>query len=328
MNTHDDTDRELRAAVRAYGADVRPSDRLGAIRARTHASTATGSRTGWWRSPWLLAGGAGVLAAGIIAAAVSAVSPPSSTDGVSGPSSTSETSVTIYTVGVFRDAWLFPEEVAVASTSDDSAVGAVEGLLQHDGSSGRSSPWAALPDSVSVRSVTAGRDRVVVDFSGPVDESPIPGEASYAYDPRLTVQQLAFTLRELPGFSDLPLVVTCDGEPVDRVLGIELGPRPVLADPAVLSPILIDSPVDGATVSGPVRVTGTSDTFEANVAWEVLRGDRAVEQGAAMGGSYGERRPFRFRVRLAPGDYTIRAYELSAEDGGLVTEDTKTVTVE
>lgn len=201
MNTHDtdtDTDdradRELREAVRSYGESVQPSDRLGAIRARTRGATAAGSDTEWWRGPWLLAGGAGVLAASVIAVSVLVIGPSQS------------------------------------------------------GS-----------------------------------ETPVAGPS---------------------------------------------GNEQTSAEPEMQPSILIDSPADGATVPSPVLVSGTSDTFEANVVWEVLQDDEVIEQGDTMGGSYGKRRPFRFDVQLAPGEYTIRAYELSAEDGSLVVEDTTAITVE
>ncbi|MDQ3415611.1 MAG: Gmad2 immunoglobulin-like domain-containing protein [Actinomycetota bacterium] len=208
MNTHDDTDRELREAVRSYGRSVQPSDRLGEIRARTRgasaagAGSAAGSRTGWWRGPWLLAGGAGVLAASVIAISVIAIGP--------GPSGS---------------------ETPAAGPSGD----------------------------------------------GQTSAEPSPSAS---------------------------------------------------AQPGVQPPMLIDSPAGGATVSSPVSVSGTSDTFEANVTWEVLQGDRVVQDGSTMGGTLGKRRPFTFDVQLAPGEYTIRAYALSQEDGSLAAEDTKAITVE
>ncbi len=205
MNTHDTddrADRELREAVRSYGESVQPSDRLGAIRALTRGATAAPARTGWWHGPWLLAGGAGVLAASVITAGVVLIGP---------------------------------------------------------GLGGNGTPAADRPTGAQTQA-----------------------EPSPTTDAR----------------------------------------------PGVQPPILIDSPTDGATVPSPVQVSGTSDTFEATVVWEVLQGDQVVEDGHTMGGTLGKRRPFTFDVQLAPGDYTIRAYELSAKDGSLVAEDTKAITVE
>jgi len=101
----------------------------------------------------------------------------------------------------------------------------------------------------------------------------------------------------------------------------------VRADPAAISPIIIETPTDEATVSSPVTISGTSDTFEANVVWEV-RGDGTAKDGTTMGGTMGERAPFEFTVDLPPGDYTARAFAESAEDGGVVAEDTTSFTVE
>jgi hypothetical protein len=186
--------------------------------------------------------------------------------------------------------------------------------------------WASVPDSVDVASVREAEGRVVVDFSGPVDDPWPTSEPSWAFDPALFSQQLVYTVQtELD--TEAPVAVTMDGDATDTVLTHPVGPQPVEADPAALSPVLIDAPAARAEVSSPVTVRGTSDTFEANVVWEVSRDGDVVEQGTTMGGTMFDRRPFRFTVELSPGTYTVRAFETSAEDGSLVAEDSRTFTV-
>jgi len=331
MNTHDDIDRELRQAIRSYGSGVQPAERLGAIRARTQGASPAGARTGWGGGPWLLAGGAGVLAAAVIAAAVVLAPSPEVTGGEPPVAAPSERAMSVYYVtGGTTPAHLARERVTAEDTGDPG-LDAVRAML---------ATRPADPDYVNgydlttgsgpitgVNAVTETDGVITVDFTQSIWD-PYPTVDCVCPDSATVIQQAVWTAQEALG-SQSPVAFTVDGRPA-RGIWLEPTPRPVQADPAALAPILIDSPADGATVSSaqPVRVSGTSDTFEANVAWEVQQGDEVVEQGSTMGGSYGKRRPFRFSVQLAPGDYTIRAYELSAEDGSVRAEDTKDVTVE
>ena len=93
--------------------------------------------------------------------------------------------------------------------------------------------------------------------------------------------------------------------------------------------MLIDLPADGAPVYSPVTVQGRGNTFEGNVEWQVRdAGGAVVRHGHETAGSYGEFRPFWFTVDLPPGEYTARAFEMSAEDGSLYAEDTTSFTVD
>ena len=321
-----DLDRDLHQAIESYAASVQPTDRLSAIQARTREPEAEhGRRT------WLLAGGSALVAASVVAAAVVLAPSDDPSDPATGsrddnaPVAGASREFTVFALAAVGDRGrLYPSEVGTAVTGD-AGMGAVRSLLDAK-PQGQVNVWASVPDSVDVASVTEANGQVVVDFSGPVDDPWPASEPSWAFDPALFSQQLVYTVQaELD--TDAPLIVTMDGEPTDTVLTHRVGPEPLEADPAALSPILIDAPAEGATVSSPVTVRGTSDTFEANVVWEVSRDGDVVEQGTAMGGTMFDRRPFRFTVDLPPGTYTLRAFETSAEDGSLVAEDTRTFTV-
>ena len=82
--------------------------------------------------------------------------------------------------------------------------------------------------------------------------------------------------------------------------------------------ILIESPLPGETVTSPIKVTGTSNTFEATMRLEVRRGSQVLtgETVTATSGS-GQRGTFSatLDVEAAPGPITLVAFEPSAENG-------------
>lgn len=84
--------------------------------------------------------------------------------------------------------------------------------------------------------------------------------------------------------------------------------------------ILVEAPAPGAEVRSPLRVSGTSNTFEATVEWLVTDWDgRIVKEGfttaTAGTGTWGT---FAFEVDLgglAPGRITLVVFESSPKDG-------------
>jgi hypothetical protein len=83
--------------------------------------------------------------------------------------------------------------------------------------------------------------------------------------------QVAYTLTEFPTVKRVSFML--DGEAVDVFSGegIILEKPVTRADYEDLMPaIVVDSPAIGATVSSPVKVTGTANVFEANVTAELL----------------------------------------------------------
>lgn len=316
MTDHDDSDRteaELRSAVRSYAEDLHPADRLAAIRARTRDGSPS-ARTAWWRGPWQLAAGTAVAAAAVVVGAVVLVGPDPATNGGDTPAAAAgdRRDVTIYvTRGVGDNMWLYPRQVTTRDTGDP-ALDAVRALAELESSGAILPALAACGFDLDPRSVDIGERVVTVHFAGEV----IPPGACLTYKRGIEArrQQLAWTVRSAIGWQG-PVRATPGG-------------RVVRADPAALSPILIDSPADGETVSSPVHVTGTSDTFEGTVLWVVTRADGGRSQaGDAMGGTLGERAPFEFTLALRPGEYTLRAFAESPEDGSLFAEDTTAFTV-
>lgn len=296
-------DAELGTAVREYGHNVEPADRLGAIR----RATAERPARSW--QPWVLAGGAAVVAASVVMGTLLLTGPSETKDApVAATAST-----TVYKVEqVGENFWLLPERVDAADSGDEVAD-AVGALIADTDAGQADDRWIGCSWG-HLDAVVVAADMVTVTLAGsqaPCEVDPGAEEAQF--------QQLAWTVREAVG-TDLPVVLARDGEPIT--------PQPIVADPAALSPVLIDEPADGSTVTSPVALRGTSDTFEANVPWQVLQDDEIVANGSTMGGSYGERRPWRDTVELPPGEYMLRVWEDSAQDGSLRAEDTVTFTVE
>jgi len=322
---------ELRSAVRSYGESVHPADRLGAIRARTQGTQAPAS-TAWWR-PWVLAAGAGLVAASVVVGAVVLVDTSGDEPPVAGGA---ERQVTMYYLidapGVLRQP---PDHLAMETmtTADSGNPGldAVRALLRTrpsdpDHMNGFNFMRLESAPITDVTSVTASGGTITVNLTEDVWD-PYPGVDCACPSGEIITQQLVWTVQDALN-SDDPVAVTVDGEPA-RGIWFEPLDGPVQADPYALSPILIDSPADGATVSSPVTISGTSDTFEANVVWEVVRDDAGVAKGGTtMGGTMGERAPFEFTVDLPAGDYTARAFAEDMETGGLFAEDTVAFSVE
>ena len=94
--------------------------------------------------------------------------------------------------------------------------------------------------------------------------------------------------------------------------------------------MLIESPAQGATVPTTFTVTGRAATFEANVVWELKRGDATVRNGFTTAQECCTLTPYSFTVNAPPGDYTLVVHDTDESDGeGIGTsQDTKDITVQ
>lgn len=87
---------------------------------------------------------------------------------------------------------------------------------------------------------------------------------------------------------------------------------------------------EGALLERPFLVTGLACTFEANVPWEITQGNKVIASGAQTAG---EACPVRskFEINLSnltSGEYVIRVWESSMEDGSLINQDTKSFRID
>jgi hypothetical protein len=175
-----------------------------------------------------------------------------------------------------------------------------------------------------------GRPAILVALEGGSDLAELPADMS-AEDARMALQQLVHTAQAVMQ-QRLPVSFTAaDGVPLRRLLGTEVVDGVDAADPMqVQSTVWIITPQDGDEVGGTFTVEGRGAFFEANVSWQLLRGDEVAKEGFATAEEGMTLSPYRFEVEgVEPGDYVLRVYDadMSGGEGNGEAEDTKRVTV-
>ena len=136
------------------------------------------------------------------------------------------------------------------------------------------------------------------------------------------LQALAQTVAAAGSTGDATRVsVEVNGEPAMTV---------AVADPVgTFAGIWVLTPEQGTSVHSPVAFTGMAATFEGNVAYEIRGADGVVARGATTTtGGMGVWSEWSFNQRLAPGDYTLTAFDEDPALGGRRDVDTKTFTVQ
>jgi hypothetical protein len=177
-----------------------------------------------------------------------------------------------------------------------------------------------------VRDVRLTHDALTVDLDGEVLHRPAGlSEAGAA----LAVQQLVWSAQSATG-STLPVTFLVDGGPPETVLGVASGQPVPRSSDEWLAQVQVATPSDGATLDSPFTVTGRASAFEANVQWELMRGDTVVKRGFTTAEECCTLSPYSFEVTAAPGAYTLVVHDEDASGGAEGTgpvEDTKRVTV-
>jgi hypothetical protein len=97
----------------------------------------------------------------------------------------------------------------------------------------------------------------------------------------------------------------------------------------VLNPVSIISPGQSMMLKNPIAIIGEACTFEANVAWELLKDGKSIAKGSTLAQSAcPDRSSWKlFPANLASGSYTIIAREISPKDGSISAIDSKDFTV-
>ncbi len=151
---------------------------------------------------------------------------------------------------------------------------------------------------------------------------------------RLAVQQLVYTLQGVQQ-ERAPLRVELDGR-ATTLLGIDTSRGVTNAPPLdVLALVNVTAPAQGATVSGSFTASGRASSFEANVPWQVRRGDAVVLEGFATAAGWMDKLyPWETTVDVSgldAGEYTFVAMTddpSGGAEGPGATEDTRTIVVE
>jgi len=156
----------------------------------------------------------------------------------------------------------------------------------------------ALPENTELKNVTTKDRRMTVRFSRNLD--------------RVARAQVVTTLTQFPSIHDV-VIVTPSGStrPLDR------------ADFEALMPaVLVENPIPFAQVRSPLRVSGSSNTFEATSQLELLdaNGKLLASKTVTASSGTGTRGTFSvsFRFKAPAGAATLVSYEESAKDGSRI----------
>jgi hypothetical protein len=175
----------------------------------------------------------------------------------------------------------------------------------------------AIPDGTEVVGVDLDGGVATVDLSGTFDD----GGGSASMFARLA--QLVFTATQFPGVDGV--LLRLDGEPVEVFSseGIVLeGPQRRQGYEERAPAILVERPAPNDVVTSPLRLTGSANTFEANLQYELLDADgaRLAEGFTTATCGTGCRGTFAVDVFVdAPaGPGTLVVFESSAEDGSRI----------
>ena len=137
-----------------------------------------------------------------------------------------------------------------------------------------------------------------------------PGDMSAA-EARAAVEQVVYTMQAAVQ-ERAPVQFRTADNPIDQVFGVPTS-EPLANGPMldVLSHINLTAPEQGTVVDdGTLEISGVGNSFEANVGWEIRRGDDVVMDGFATMDGWMEPKLFPFETTadvsdLDPGDYTF-----------------------
>jgi hypothetical protein len=145
----------------------------------------------------------------------------------------------------------------------------------------------------------------------------------------ISAQQLLYTIvAGAPKIDGLQLRIA--GVPVTSLWGTPI-PATIPLSPSwqVFGHVWITAPLENATVASSVVIKGEASVFEGTVTWQLMshggllkHGIVTADQGAPARGLWSLT-----LEGLAPGQYAIRAYEVSAKDGTITHVDEKLFTV-
>ncbi len=316
MTDIDDTSGDrLRRLLREEAATMTPSDE-GLERIREKAAEEPSAARRWAplvaAAAVLLAVGAALLfwprggtgqTAGPVASASGGSSASTSPSGTTEPT-LAPRAVAAYVVGSSEGRSRLYREFA-QSTVADPVQAAVNTMLSTPADPDYSTPWPAGTTATVQRSGAAVQVSLSADPSGQAD---------------LAVQQVVYTVT---GADTAVTAVTVETPAATypnqvRAPGVD-----------VIAPVWLLSPTQGATVTSPVKLSGTAAVFEATVNWDILGADgTVVKQGyatATVGAP--DRGDWSASVVLTAGSYEARAFMLSPQDGRMQWIDSKTFTV-
>lgn len=351
---HGSEDERMRQLLDDAVSDVEPRESLDAIRSRTAVTPLRARR------PWILGAGAAVVATAATVAAVAvmggnpgtttaqdpgfaapsspAADPDAADPDAADPDASEQVTVPVYYVGdTSRGPRLFREFHRVQSNGPDpvtpalnEAVGTqpVDGDYRTDWPAGTSVDHTTLDGTDGTDGT--GADGVITIFvenpqtnlhDRPADIT--PEEAA------LAIEQLIYTAQGAAQ-TRAPVQFMLDGGRTDTLLGVPTSEPLAQGDPTdVQALVWIIDPAEGDDVRSPFKVSGLANAFEANVQWELMRGDTVVDSGFTTAQEAFTLAPYAFTVDAPAGDYTLVVHDSDPSDGeGFAPwQDTKNITV-
>ena len=330
MTTPPSNDSDLRSLFDDAVSDVHPQGGTSEIRARTERPSA-----GRWVPLTVAAAVATVvvIVGGAWLAQQQSGDAPAAGPGSTAREPTSQPSsddrrrldVPVYYVGgTAAGPRLFAEAHPVMDASGTELQAAVQEALT--GSPLDPDYENPLGDLGVTATAAAKGGQVTIELSEPLSRPPGMDEE----EAQMVVQSLLWTAdAAAPGSG--PVSFTVDGAPATEVLGIDTSaPAERASADSVLSTVSVATPAEGAVVPTRFEVTGQAATSEANVVWELKRGEEVVRHGFTTARECCTQSPYSFEVTAAPGDYTLVVHDTDESDGeGIGTSaDTKRIKVE
>lgn len=195
---------------------------------------------------------------------------------------------------------------------------ALEQLVE--GPSAEERAWGlgtSIPEGTTLNGVSLADGIATIDLSTEFDD----GGGSSSMLTRLA--QVVFTATRFPTVKGV--LFELDGAPVTTFSseGIVLdGPQRRADYEEQAPPILVETPAPGDVVTSPLRLAGSSNTFEATYQYALVTADGdelAASFGTATCGT-GCRGTFAAKIAYdaPPGEATLRVFEYSAKDGSVV----------
>lgn len=363
----DDRTAELLArALSEHAAMVDPDPgALQAIQRRTAAAPARARRA--VRQPWLLGAlGAGLATAAVVTAIVLVVnnggdSTPSAAPAnqqSTGPTSQQNTGgsvqqvhphrgfydptapaadqVTVYYPGPVPDpsagdptqtVRLYAETHTLTDPGDDPRLAALNELLSSTPIDADYTAW--LPRDVYATGISDVGPVTTVDLAGApsllsIGALPHPSPMGFSQNEGVAIQGLLKTIG-----ADRPVSFTYNGKPIAMFELNDASPSiSPAADDDVRAFVSIDNIVDGQTVTNPVTVLVSGNTFEGNVVWQLRDSNGTMVDNGYVTTAQGSWKQVTIHLgTLDPGTYTFRAFEGSGQDGSAINVDDKTFTV-
>ena len=354
-----DEEQRLRDLLDHATSDVEPAGGLDAIQSRTKVRTMSGR-------PWLFAAAAAVVTTAATVTAVAVVGNGGSPSGAPdpGPAASTTTSaepptaeetpsrtepspseptepvpvegaVPVYYVGDTGQGPRLYREFHPSIGGEPLVQALADAVSRTPDDPDYRSPWPGGTEVAGSVGTGAGDEiGVAVTSPGSASLHDRPAGMSRA-EAEMAVQQLVYTAQAALQ-SSAPVQFRLDGDRTDTLLGVPVSEPLARGDQAsTLAQVWIVSPAEGTAVQSGFEVSGIGAFFEANVAWELRRGDengKVVASNADAPVTAEEcctMSPYSFTVQAPPGDYTLVVHDedMSGGEGFEPFQDTKRLTV-